>query len=152
LGRKTSLIHGVEIDVKTDIKAAKRIQVHGWKAWSFIIAAAVFVILPLALIRHDELVYPITDSAIAFGFLFLVKWQLRDCRWFWIVIGVLAAAHVAVILSVHWTDGWVWSRTNAGLATLDFIVMLVAVDAVGRVMKRFHPSRNSRAHSIAPDP
>jgi hypothetical protein len=139
-----TVIRGIEKDVKTDIKAAMRMQVRGWKAVVCVFAGGAILVLPLGAIGRLDLAYPIMDSVIALGLTVFIKWQLRQHTWFWITVSVFAAVHLAVILSVHWTDKWVWSRSNAGIATLDFIVMLLIVDVIARLMRRGNPRRTRR--------
>jgi hypothetical protein len=74
-------------------------------------------------------------SVIALCFTVFIKWQLRQCAWFWITMSIFAAVHIAVILSGHWTTKWLPPSVNAGYATLDFIVMLVFLDAIARFTK-----------------
>lgn len=58
--------------------------------------------------------------ACVFGETIWVRRHLRRKIWFWIVLALLATAHVPLILMVHWSFPGVGPYRLIGVALLDF--------------------------------
>jgi hypothetical protein len=119
-------------EIKSDIKAAKKIRLPWWALLSVSIGAALLSLLFDQFGRLD-LVYPTIVSIGAFGFIIALKGTLTRRVWFWGTITILAALHALLILSVSWTTKWV----NA--AVLDLFAMLAILSVVASFMDRSRP-------------
>lgn len=108
--------------VNRDIKEAKKI----WLPWQAVLCLMVFFELCYVLLKHYGVVYlyrPILNSVGVFGFLFYLKWRLRQHGWFWITMTAVAALHVLLILFVPWTNNWVPALVTAGIDSLDICLV-----------------------------
>ena len=63
-----------------------------------------------------------------------MRWKLRRRVWFWMTIVAFAALHVALILSVPWTDTWIPALAIAPVLIADSYAMLWAISLVARRM------------------
>jgi hypothetical protein len=52
------------------------------------------------------------------------RWDLSDRRWFWVVVGVIAALHLVLILSVPWTTHWIPAAISTPFCLLDVLLIL----------------------------
>jgi hypothetical protein len=52
------------------------------------------------------------------------RWDLSDRRWFWMIIAGLAAMHIVLISTVHWTTQWIPAFISTPFCYLDFLLML----------------------------
>lgn len=132
-------------DIKSDIKAAKRVRLPGW-----VILCGGFSCFSLGfLFAHFGklgLALPTFCSVGVLGFTIAVKWKLRRRVWFWVTMTVLGAFHVLLVLSVPWTTNWVPGLFIAPILGVDFYAMLWILAVVGKLMQE--PKSTERgAHS-----
>lgn len=137
--RNTGFIHGVEADLKNDLKVAKKIRPPWWGLLVVFVAVlfGAFVFDHFGILAFEP---AILTSVLTFGFTIAVKWHLRRSAWFWVVMGALAALHVPLILFLPWSK-LIPSTGPSGpamtlMTTADLIVMLSILDVVARVVKR----------------
>jgi hypothetical protein len=52
------------------------------------------------------------------------RWELRDRSWFWVAIAGIAAVHMVLISSVHWTTHWIPAFVSTPFCYLDFLLIL----------------------------
>lgn len=104
--------------VKNDIKEAKKI----WLPWPVILCLFVLAELSYVQFKHYGIVQlyrPVWNAAAVFGFLFYLKWRLRQNVWFWVTMTAIVALHVLLILFIPWTNKWVPALVTAGVDSLD---------------------------------
>lgn len=122
-------------EIKTDIKAAKKIWLPWWAVLSLIIGG-----LPVVwLFDHFgkfNLFLPAFNCVTVLGFAIAVKRSLRRRVWFWITMTIIAALHVPLILFVPWTTKWVPALAIAAIDSADLIVMLAILAVVGKFVER----------------
>lgn len=120
-------------ELQGDIRAARHIRLH-WRA--LLILFVVALPLPWVFDRFGRLnlFLPTFNGVFVLVLVVVVKRTLMRHAWFWATMAVLAALHVVLILLVPWTTKWVPALTIAGIASVDFIVMLTIVDVVERFM------------------
>ena len=78
-------------------------------------------------------------AGVAAGMLVITvrtRWDLRKHVWFWAVIVVLTAAHVPVILRVHWPFMTMPAVSLLPFAMLDWAIMYGFIKLVEKVMTR----------------
>ena len=121
-------------DVRSDIKAAKKMRLPWWGVLCIIIVA-----LPIYwLFDHFgrlNIALPILNVVAVLGFMFVLKWRLRRHAWFWITMTVIVALHVPLILFVPWGTRWVPALAIAAIDSLDFCLILWILSFVGNLMK-----------------
>jgi ABC-type multidrug transport system permease subunit len=121
-------------DIKSDIKAAKKIRLPWWG-----VLCLIFGSLPLYwLFDHFgrfNIALPTLVSIGMLGFVIAVKRNLRRHAWFWGTMAILAALHVPLILFVPWTIKWVPAVAIAAIGSADICVMLAILAAVGRFVE-----------------
>jgi len=141
------LLKDVVRDFKRDLKVARRIRVRGW-GWFFLVGGSLLLMLLLIAVgRFDDLGDSVLGCACGIGFAIAVKWELKRCAWFWTTIGIVTALNVPFILLVH-LPTQLTSGPSIGpilLITLpDFFVVLLIVDVVGRLVKRYERASQRR--------
>jgi hypothetical protein len=122
------------IDIKSDIKAAKKMRLPWWAVLCVIIAG----FLGAWLFDHFgrlSLMLPTCNGVAVLGFAIAAKWKLRMRAWFWITMAVLAALHVPLVLFVPWTTRWVPALAIAVIDSADFCLMLWIISIVGKFME-----------------
>jgi hypothetical protein len=67
---------------------------------------------------------PTTLAVMMIVYAVLWRWDLSDRSWFWMVIGVIAALHIVLITSVHWTTQWIPAAVSTPFCYLDFVLIL----------------------------
>jgi hypothetical protein len=122
------------IDLKNDIKAAKKIRLPGWLILCMIIGTA-FSAEFFDHFGRVDLVLPIVNSIGVLGLLVALKWKLRRHAWFWITMSIIAALHVPLILFVPWTTKWVPALAIAAIDSVDFYVILAILSVLGNIME-----------------
>jgi hypothetical protein len=119
-------------DVKSDIKAAKKIRLPWWAVLCLLVFG-----MPLPwLFDHFgrlNLMLPIWNSVAVLGLMFVLKWRLRRRAWFWITMTVIVALHVPLILFVPWGTKWVPALAIAAIDSLDFCLILWILSFVGNL-------------------
>jgi hypothetical protein len=126
-------------DIKSDIKAAKKIRLPWWGVLTWM-AACVPIIWLLDHSGRFDLALPTLVSIGMLGFAIAVKWKLRRYLWFWGTVATLAALHVPLILFVPWTTKWVPALAIAAIGSADLVVMLAILAVVGKFMEGPKPS------------
>jgi|SRR5579862_811314 len=120
-------------EVKSDLRVAKKWRLPWWSVLCLIIGS-----LPIYLLfdRFGRLnsALPTLTCVVSLAFAIVLKWNLRRKTWFWITIGVIAALHILLIVSVPWTDKWVPAAAYAGAASLDLVVILVILAVVEKLV------------------
>ena len=127
-------------EFKHDLEVAKQWRLPWWGVLCISVVIAPIVFLLNHLGRLD-LALPILGSVTAIGFVVVLKWRLRQQAWFWITIVLVAAAHVPLIMSISWTTKWVPWPVTAGIASLDFCLILVLLLLVGQFMNSREASK-----------
>lgn len=124
----------LDIDLKNDIRAAKKIRLPGWLLICLVIGSA----LSAALFDHFgrlDLELPVLNSIAVLGLLVALKWKLRRRAWFWITMSIIAALHVPLILLVPWTTKWVPALAIAAIDSVDFYVILAILSVLGNIIE-----------------
>src|SRR5579872_883692 len=93
-------------DVKSDIKAAKKLRL-SWRGKVGGIIAATLCAWLFDRFGRLSLALPAMNSVAVLGFIFILKRRLWRHAWFWGIMAVIAGLHVPLILFVPWTDSWV---------------------------------------------
>lgn len=75
---------------------------------------------------------PLMFAAATIGSVLTLRWRLRHHLWFWIVLSIVAAFHVAVIFMREWSDQWVPAAALTPFGMIDVYAMLVALAAIER--------------------
>jgi len=133
--REVQLAKEIEKDVRTDIKAAKKIPRLPWWAVLCVMIGVMPIFLLFDHFDKSQLTLPTLSSVLVLILVLVLKWKLRGRVWFWITLAVIAGLHVLLLLFVPWTTKWVPAPEVAGLATIDLIVALAIVDVVGRLVE-----------------
>ena len=122
-------------DIKSDIKAAKKIHLPWWGVLCLIVGS-----LPIYwLFDHFgrlNIALPTLNCVGMLSFAVAVKWKLRRHAWFWGTMAILAALHVPLILFVPWTTKWVPAIVIIPIGIADLYVMLAIVSVVGKFVER----------------
>jgi ABC-type multidrug transport system permease subunit len=121
-------------DIKSDIKAAKKIRLPWWGVLTWM-AACVPIIWLFDHSGRFDLALPTLVSIGMLGFVIAVKRKLRRHGWFWGTMAILAALHVPLILFVPWTTKWVPALAIAGIGSADVCLMLAILAVVAKFME-----------------
>lgn len=121
-------------DIKSDIRAAKKIRLPWWGILTWM-AACVPIIWLFDHSGRFDLALPALVSIGMLGFTIAVKRNLKRQAWFWGTMAILAALHVPLILFVPWTTIWVPAIAIAAIGSADLIVMLAILAVVGKFME-----------------
>jgi hypothetical protein len=119
-------------EVKIDLKTAKKMWLP-W--WAVILLLVIAVWLPGLFERlgNENLFVPVWNCVAVFGFMFVLKWRLRDHLWFWITMAVFVALHILLIWLVPWGGSWVPALAIGAIDSLDFCLILWILTVVGRL-------------------
>src|SRR5579862_3742378 len=85
---------------------------------------------------RSDLALPALCSMGMLGLVITIKWKLRRQVWFWITMIVIAALHVLLVLSVHWTTKWVPAVVITPFGIADCYAMLAILSAVEKFVRR----------------
>lgn len=133
-------------EVKSDIKAAKRMRLPWWAVLCLLVFG-----MPLPwLFDHFgrlNLMLPMWNSVAILGFMLALKRKLWRYAWFWITTTVIAALHVPLILFVPWGTRWVPALVIAVIDSVDFCLMLWIISIVGNFMDGPKPSNDGNSSS-----
>jgi len=125
----------------------RRLRLPGWAVLCVILGAVVLLAVFDAAGRFD-LGRPTLFSTATIVYAVVLRWRLRRRLWFWTVVAVLAALHVALILLLPWTTNWIPAIMLVPLAYADVYLMLWAIYGVARHMgepfEYIHPHRLRR--------
>lgn len=121
-------------EVKSDLKAAKKMRLPWWAVLCLLIFG-----MPLPwLFDHFgrlDLMLPIWNSIAVLGFMIIVKRKAWRDAWFWGTMAIIGALHVPLILFIPWTSKWVPALAIAAIDSLDFCLILWILAIVGKFMK-----------------
>jgi hypothetical protein len=107
---------------------------------ALVIAVSIVAILSplLLLLRHlgrADLRHPAILVALTLALAIHVAGRMRRHWWFWATMAVVGAAHVLLILRMHWNENvWVPAQTLTGLALVDLLVIFVLLRLVVRLV------------------
>ncbi|HET6145737.1 MAG TPA: hypothetical protein VFE02_19695 [Candidatus Acidoferrales bacterium] len=121
-------------DVRSDIKAAKKLRMPGWVVVCVIIASFLCAWL-FDNSRKLELVLPILNSILVLGFMLVLKRKLWRYAWFWGTVAAIAGLHVPLILFFPWTTRWVPALAIAVIDSVDFCLILWILAVVEKFMR-----------------
>jgi len=112
-----------------DLRAAQKLRLQWWGVWCCVLPA-----LPLFIFLNHrgrlDLALPILASVVTIALVIMLKRQLAKHAWFWGLILLFSALHVALIWLVPWPTRWVFPLISAGIASADFCVLLVIISLV----------------------
>ena len=119
-------------DIKSSIRAAKKIRLPWWGVLCLIIGS-----LPIYwLFDHFSKLssaLPTLNCIAVLCFAIATKWKLRRGAWFWFTMAIIAALHIPLILFLPWTARWVPAFAIAAIDSVDLIVILAILSVVGRL-------------------
>jgi chromate transport protein ChrA len=121
-------------DVRSDIKAAKKLRLPRWAILPGIVVAFLCAWL-FDRFGRLNLMLPIWNGVAVLGLMLALKRKLWRHAWFWGTVAILAALHVPLILYVPWTTKWIPALAIAAIDSGDLIVMLAILAAVGRFVE-----------------
>jgi len=107
---------------------------------------ALLILLLIAVGRFDDLSDNVLGCYAGIAFAVAVKWELRRCAWFWTTIGIVAAFHVPFILLAR-LPAHLTSTASFGITLIafpDIFVVVLIVDVVGRLVKRYKRASQRR--------
>jgi MFS superfamily sulfate permease-like transporter len=122
-------------DLKREIQEAKKLHL-SWRTRLFIFIICAPTVFLFGVYGRLELAMPLIIIIGVHGLVVLFKWKLRRQAWFWIAMTVSAALHIPLILFVPWRTRWVPGPALAGIATVDFCLILWILLVVGKFMGR----------------
>jgi hypothetical protein len=112
-----------------DLSAAQKLRLPWWGVWCCVLPALPFFIF----LNHRgrlDLALPILASLATIALVVILKRQLAKHAWFWGLILLFSALHVALIWLVPWPTRWVFPLISAGIASADFCILLVMISLV----------------------
>jgi hypothetical protein len=121
-------------DVRSEIKAAKKIRLPGWA----VLCLAIGTLLCLFLFDNFgklDFVLPTMNSILVLGFMLGFKRKLWRHAWFWGTMAVITALHVPLILFVPWGSKWVPALAIAVIDSVDFCLILWILAVVEKSMR-----------------
>ena len=120
-------------DVRSDIKAAKKLRLPWWGVLFGIIGAFLCAWL-FDNFGKLELVLPALNGVAVLGFMLVLKRKLWPHAWFWITMAVLAAFHILLVLFVPWASRWIPALAIAVIDSADFCLILWILAVVGKLV------------------
>ena len=121
-------------EFKNDIKAARKIRLPWWGVLCVMIGTLPIIWAFDHFERYD-LAMPTLYSIATLGFAIGVKWKLRRCGWFWVIMAIIAALHVLLILTIRWTTAWVPALVIVSIGSIEICAILWILYVVGKFMK-----------------
>jgi len=121
-------------EVKSDIKAAKKMRLPWWAVLCLLVVGMPFPWL-FDHFGRLNLMLPIWNSVAVLGFLLALKRKLWRRAWFWITMTVIAALHVPLILFVPWGTRWIPALAIAAIDSVDFCLILWILSLVGKLVE-----------------
>jgi hypothetical protein len=127
--RRISLVSAI----KREIRQAQKIRL---PVWSYVplISASFLVCWAFDEVGKFNMALPAMNAVAVFAFLLVLKRNLLRRGWFWAVMSVFAALHVAVVLLVPWTDKWVPALVIGGIGSLDIVAILAVLVVTARAL------------------
>jgi hypothetical protein len=121
-------------EIKDDVREAKKKRLP-WRVVLCWLAVCGLVLWLFHYLGRADLAAPTLISVGMLGCLIWLKGEKRRRVWFWMTVVGFAAVHVLLILSVPWPVPWPAGPVAvSGLGAVEFYVMLVVVDVVGRLV------------------
>lgn len=85
--------------------------------------------------RSDLTGYPAMFVAFTLGFAIHAAHRMRRHWWFWATMAPIGAAHVLLILQIHWNENtWVPAQALTGLSIGDLLVIFFLLRIVARLV------------------
>lgn len=101
-----------------------------------IVAISSLLILFLRHIGRSDLTgYPAMFVAFTLGFAIHAAHRMRRHWWFWATMAPIGAAHVLLILQIHWNENtWIPAQALTGLSIGDLLVIFFLLRIVARLV------------------
>ena len=100
--------------------------------------------LPVILVFHyfgkPALVVPTLCSVWVIAIAIALRWRLRRHLWFWVIIAVFVALHVALLLVVPWTTEWVPAVVITPIGAADLYLILATLAVIRKFVEGQKPS------------
>jgi hypothetical protein len=119
----------LKANFERDLRATQKLRLPWWGVWCCVLPALPFFIF----LNHRgrlDLALPILASLATIALVVILKRQLAKHAWFWGLILLFSALHVALIWLVPWPTRWVFPLISAGIASADFCILLVMISLV----------------------
>ena len=85
--------------------------------------------------RSDLTGYPAMFVAFTLGFAIHAAHRMRRHWWFWATMALIGAAHVLLILQIHWNENtWIPAQALTGLSIGDLLVIFFLLRIVARLV------------------
>jgi hypothetical protein len=85
--------------------------------------------------RSDLTGYPTMFVAFTLGFAIHAAHRMRRHWWFWATMAPIGAAHVLLILQIHWNENtWIPAQALTGLSIGDLLVIFFLLRIVARLV------------------
>jgi hypothetical protein len=81
---------------------------------------------------HAELARPIMIAIGALAIIVIIYPELYSKLWFWMVMTAFTGLHLALILLVHWSPGWVPSAVIFPFCLADLAIMIWIISFIQR--------------------
>ena len=118
-----------------------------WFKIGFALLVLVGTLVTISVTEHlgrAELTRPIIISIVTLAIIVIIYPELYKKLWFWMVTTVFAGFHLALILLVPWSSGWVPSAAIAPLCIADLAIMIWIINLV---QKCFTPAPAAAART-----
>jgi hypothetical protein len=116
----------LKANFENDLRAAQKLRLPWWGVWCVVLPALPFFIFLNSRGRLD-LALPILASVATIALVIILKRRCAKRAWFWGLIVLFSALHLALIWLVPWPTKWVFPLLSAGVASADFCVLLVII-------------------------
>ena len=113
----------------SDLRAAQKLRLPWWGVWCVVLPALPFFIYLDHRGRLD-LALPILASVATIALVIILKRRCANRAWFWGLILLFSALHLALIWFVPWPTRWVFPLLSAAIASADFCLLLVIISFV----------------------
>lgn len=123
----------LKANFENDLRAAQKLRLPWWGVWCVVLPALPFFIF----LNHRgrlDLALPILASVATIALVVILKRRCANRAWFWGLIILFSALHLALIRLVPWPTRWVFPLLSAGVASADFCVLLVIISFVELLM------------------
>jgi hypothetical protein len=121
-------------DVRDDIRAAKKIRVTWWGMLA-VSAGTLLTAWIVSSMGRLELTLPIVNAVLVLAFVIAVKPNLRGKPWFWTFMGLVAALHIILLVTIPWTTKWVPAFAIAFIDSIDLFGILAALSVISNAME-----------------
>jgi hypothetical protein len=121
-------------DVKSDLRAAKKLRLPWWVVLFGTVASFLCASL-FDKFGKLELALPALNGVAVLGFMIVLKRKLWTQLWFWATMAVVAAVQVAFVALVPWTSKWVPALAIAAIDSAELCVMIWVISIIGRLLR-----------------